>query len=447
MRVVPFFSVLALASCGTSPSVPPEPPPAELEVTEPVEATEGAEATPEPPVSAAVARQPTPPTDEQARLFGEASNAFGLELWAHLRAQRGNAVFSPASVALALDMTFGGARGETAAELARVLHAPSDPQVLHTAAGNVLSTWNDPSRDAYTLAVANRLFGERTYSFEEPFLALTRTTYGAPLEGLDFRGAPDPARVHINGWVAGQTRDRIRDLLPPDSIDGDTRLVLVNAVYFLAQWAAPFERFETRPQPFWVDGGSEQVFVPTMHRVGSMRYGATDTAQVLELPYRQNEVAMTLVVPRARDGVSALEEGLDAARLSEWVAALRPGRRVAAALPKFRIAPASAVALRPHLEALGMRLAFTRDADFTGIAAPPDPTDRLFVSAVFHKAFVEVDERGTEAAAATAVAMARAGAAPEESPMAFRADRPFLFFIRDLRSGTVLFMGRVTDPR
>ena len=444
-------AVLAFVSCGSPPGepttidpTPEEPTPAEPTPEEP---------TPEEPApsdpQAMPPSTPTPPNAEQAQLFAQSTNAFGLDLWARLREQPGNQIVSPASIAVALDMTFAGARSETAAEMARVLHAPSDTAALHTAAGNVLSTWNDPSRDAYTLAVANRLFGERTYRFEEPFLQITRDTYRAPLEPVDFAGAPDPSRVHINQWVAAQTRDRIQDLIPPRAIDDQTRLVLVNAVYFLARWAAEFERAMTHPQPFFANGADAGAQVPTMHRTGSMRYGEAEGVQVLELPYLRNELAMTIVLPRARNGLSALETGLDAARLQSWVASLADGHRVAVSLPKFRIAPASSLELAPVLRAMGMPLAFTRGrADFTGIANPPSPDDRLYITHVFHKAFVEVDERGTEAAAATAVVMARAGgAAPSAPPVAFTADHPFLFLIRDLRSGAILFMGRLVDPQ
>lgn len=429
-RLLLLLCALAIAGCGASAPSPTNPEPTS------------------PSISTAVPTEPTLPTEDQARLFAQSSNALGLDLWSRMRAQRGNQIFSPASIAVALDMTYGGARGETAAEMARVLRAPSDAAALHQAAGNVLSTWNDPSRDAYTLAVANRLFGEQTYTFEQSFLDLTAATYRAPLEPVDFRGAADPSRLRINGWVAEQTRDRIQDLIPPGAIDADTRLVLVNAVYFLARWATEFSANATQPRAFYVDGGDTSASVPTMNRTGSMRYGEADGVQIVELPYRNHEIAMTIVLPRDRNGLAAIEEGLDPARIDGWVGALQDGRRVALALPKFRIAPSTPIRLSDMLQAMGMRLAFSRQADFTGMANPPSAADRLFISQVFHKAFVEVDEQGTEAAAATAVVMARVGsAAPSEPPIAFTADHPFLFFIRDLRSGTILFMGRLTDPR
>lgn len=428
------LSCAAMLACGTqsndtSQPATPDEPVVEAQPTEPV-----------------MAASITPPTPAQASLFAEAANAFAFDLWARVRETPGNQIVSPASIAVALDMTLGGARGETAAQMQRVLHV-SDAAALHEAAGSVLSTWNDPARDDYTLAVANRLFGERSFTFEPGFVALTRDRYRAPLEPLDFAGAPDPARVHINGWVAEQTRDRIRELIPAGALDTDTRLVLTNAVYFLARWAAPFERRLTRDAEFFADG-SRSVRVPTMTRTGHMQYAEAEGVQILELPYRGSEIAMTIVLPREREGLRAVEAELDAARLARWLAPLDASRRVQLALPKFRIAPEPSMRLGELLRELGMPLAFTRGAaDFTGIANPPSPDDRLYVSEVFHKAFVQVDEEGTEAAAATAVVMARAGAAPpSDTPVPFVADHPFLFFIRDLRSGAILFMGRVTDP-
>ncbi len=422
------------AACGTRNTDTAHPP-----ITE----AQPAPTPPEPDVPQAI----TPPTDAQASLFAEATNAFALDLWARVRETPGNQVVSPASIAIALDMTYGGARGDTAAEMARVLHAPDDAAALHEAAGNVLSTWNDPARESYTLAVANRLFGERAFTFESSFVALTRDRYRAPVEPLDFAGAPEPARVHINDWVAAQTRDRIRDLIPAGAIVADTRLVLTNAVYFLARWILPFERAFTRDAEFFANG-TERVEVPTMHLVGHVRYAETESAQVLELAYRGNEIAMTIVLPREQGGLAALEAQLDAAHLASFTSSLDASHRVAVSLPKFRVAPEPSMRLREPLRALGMPLAFARgSADFSGIANPPRPDDRLYIAEVFHKAFVQVDEEGTEAAAATAVVMARAGAAPpRDTPIPFTADHPFLFFIRDVRSGAILFMGRVVDP-
>jgi serpin B len=303
---------------------------------------------------------------------------------------------------------------------------------------------NDPKRTAYTLRVANRLFPERSYALQKPFLD-RMTSIGAPAEALDFQHAPGPARQRINTWVAQQTNDRIRDLLPPPAINAETRLVLVNALYLLADWLSPFTREATRPVPFFGPGGERPV--PTMHQVATFKFAAADGVKVLEMNYVGGDLAMTLVLPDAREGLPALEQSLDARRLEGWTAALTP-QKVVVALPKFTIDPPSSLALADVLKGLGMRLAFDRDrADFTGIAAPPNPADRLVISNVFHKAFVKVDEKGTEAAAATAAVMQRAGAMPDpQRPQEFRADHPFLFLIRDLETGAILFLGRVTDP-
>jgi serpin B len=380
-----------------------------------------------------------PLTDEQARAVGRSVNGLAADLFARLASAPGNVAFSPASIEAALAMTAAGARGDTQAEMLRVLHA-DDPGL--DAIGQALRGWDDPAREAYTLRVANRLFAEDAYTFEEPYLARVRAAFGAPVERLDFIGAAEPSRERINGWVAEHTRDRIRDLLPSGSIDDLTRMVLVNAVYLDARWETSFERNATRPEAFRVDGRTP-VQVETMHATRELAYGQLDGATVIELPYRGGELAMRFVLPA--EG-SAPEAWATEAHLSDATALTT--RRVALSLPKFRLEPPT-VPLADHLAAVGMPLAFDPDrADFTGMANPPSPADRLYVSGVFHKAFVRVDEDGTEAAAATAVVMATRGMAMREpDPLEVRFDRPFLFVLRDVRTGAVLFLGRVSDPR
>jgi serpin B len=377
--------------------------------------------------------------------FAAAANAFGLELYAHLRAgQQGNLVLSPASIEIALAMTRAGARGLTAAELDRVLRL-EDAASAHAAAASLLRAWNDPARTGCELRVVNRLFGERSYTFEPPFLALAAGDYDAPLASLDFRGDADGSRRLINGWIATQTNDRIQDLLPPRSVQPDTRLVLANAVYFLGRWAHRFEPRATRPEPFWAEGGRE-VRAHLMRQTEHFRYAALSGLKVLEMPYAGDELAMTVILPDARDGLAELERRLSVAELDRWLGALSD-TRVAVTLPRFRIAPAESVQLARLLGAMGMPTAFTAQADFSAMASPPDPDDHLFLGDAYHKAFVEVDEAGTEAAAATAVMMAPSGPPrPAPAPPEFRADHPFLFLIRDLRSGTILFLGRLADP-
>jgi serpin B len=342
-------------------------------------------------------------------------------------------------------MTFGGAKGDTAAEMKKALRLEGSTEQVTTAAGQLVQAWN-AGTGSTVLRAANRLFGEKTFVFEKPYLDMTEKAFGAPLEALDFAKAAEPARQRINGWVAQQTQDRIKDLIPPRALDDQTRLALVNAMYFKAAWAEPFQEAATQPAPFFVAKASSKS-VPTMKRQGSYRFAAKDGAKVLELPYKDGDVSMVLVLPDAVDGLEALERKLTGASLDTWVGSLS-SERVVVSLPKFEIDPQGSLALAGALKGLGMKLAFERgQADFTGIANPKSPADRLYISQVFHKAFVKVDEKGTEAAAATAVVMARAGAAmPTEPPKEFKADHPFLFFLRDARSGMILFMGRVADP-
>lgn len=380
------------------------------------------------------------PDSEPAQSMGRAINDFGFDLWR--RADAGNQALSPASIAIALDMTLAGARGETAAQMARVLHVQQGLTVHHAVAGGMLERWQSAGE---SLQVANRLFVEQGYRLRQPYLDLVQQHYGAPVEPLDFAQAPVRARERINTWVADQTRQRIRELIPPDGIQRDTRLVLTNAIWLLARWHKPFEPAATRPAEFFTSGGKAQQ-VPTMHARGRYQVGALAEVQLLQLPYQEADLAMLFVLPRARDGLAAVEAELDAERLAAWVGALAPAEAVLA-LPRFRIAPTRSFALSTALRDLGMTAAFGAEADFTGMAEPPSPADRLRISEVFHRAFVAVDEAGTEAAAATAVVMTRAGSAmPQGEPFVFRADHPFLFLLRDTRTGAVLFIGRVTDP-
>jgi serpin B len=386
--------------------------------------------------------------------FAASVNAFGLDLYARLCAgQQGNLVVSPASVAVALAMTRAGARGATAAEMDRVLRIDSlgsagsagDVAAVHEAVAALLRAWNDPARTSYELRVVSRLFGALGHAFEPPFLALTGERYGAPLESLDFRGDADGSRRHINDWVAARTGDRIQDLLPARSIQPDTRLVLANAAYFLGRWARRFEPAATRPDVFWAEGRRE-IRAPLMRQTERFRYAAGPGWKLLEMPYVGAELAMAVILPDARDGLAELERGLSVAELERWLATISD-TRVAVVLPRFRVAPGESARLDRLLAAMGMPTAFTAQADFGAMADPPDPDDRLAIGAVYHKAFVQVDEAGTEAAAATAVAMAPGGAPrPAPAPPEFRADHPFLFLIRDLRSGIILFLGRLVDP-
>ena len=405
-------------------------------------------ATPGPAIGAPVAA-PTPAPSavsaEAASSLAAATNLFAMDLWQRTRLQEGNLAASPASITMALAMTYGGAGGETATEMANVLHFGMPAEEAHAAASSQLAAWNDPARETYELRVANRLFGERTYDFHAAYITMTGERYGAPLEALDFIGSAEAGRVHINGWVAGQTHDRIQNLIPSGALDTTTRLVLTNAIYFKGKWLIEFDEEQTQPAVFFGMTG-QSANVPTMHMQKELRYAATEAVQILEMPYVGNELAMTIVLPTARDGITAVEESLTAAQYDQWIGALTE-REVIVSLPRFKIDPAEPIALKPTLVDMGMPLAFDRNrADFSVMGGASDGSNGLYIDEVFHKAFVEVNEEGTEAAAATAVVMMERGMAQAEPPPAFRADHPFLFFIRDLRTGTILFMGRVAQP-
>jgi serpin B len=377
-----------------------------------------------------------PPTSTQLAAFAEPTNAFAFDLWSRLP-RDGNQIVSPASIEIALAMTYGGAGGETAAEMSRALHLSGDSDATHEAFSRVLATWNDPNREDYELAVANRIYLERTFPLRESFVALTRDSYRAPLEKVDFVNEPDPSRVLINQWVAGQTHDRIRDLIPSGGVTGDTRLVLVNAIYFLGKWATEFDANATQNAPFHSPGHDVQARM--MHQTANFAYGEVDGVQLLQMPYRGGEMAMLVALPRDAAGLNAMQGSLDASRLNTWVASLHE-EEVEVSFPRARIAPADPLALSDQLQAMGMRQAFTDQADFSGMQ---EGVQTLYVSQVFHKAFVEIDEEGTEAAAATAVVINEESARLTQS---FNADHPFLFFLRDTRSGAILFMGRLVDP-
>jgi serpin B len=263
---------------------------------------------------------------------------------------------------------------------------------------------------------------------------------------VDFDAGVEATRQSINAWVARQTEDRIQGLLPAGSLKPKrTKLVLVNAVYFKASWATPFSEESTRPEPFFVTR-TESKPVPLMHRTGDYRFVQTDGVKVLEIPYEGQELAMVFVLPEEAGGLEEVERNLTSAQLSEWIGAL--GReRVNVVLPRFEVRPEASIELGEALVAMGMARAFSPDqADFTGMANPPRSEERLHISKVFHQAFVKLDEKGTEAAAATAVVMMTRSAMRPRELKDFRADHPFLFFLRDTASGMILFMGRVADP-
>jgi serpin B len=320
-----------------------------------------------------------------------------------------------------------------------VLHLSLPPDELHPAFGTINSRLLETEDDAgYQLNVANRLWGQQGYGFVPGYLALTRDAYGAELQTVDFARATEDARSRINTWVEEQTRGKIPNLIPPGVLDSLTRLVLTNAIHFKGDWAATFPEQATEDAPFF-PSGEDEVIVPLMHRRGSYRYAEGDGLKILELPYGTGDLAMVVLLPDAKDGLGALEARLGAEQLGRWLAGLRR-QEVAVALPRFSLS--SQFTLNQALSTLGMTLPFQQgQADFSGM----DGSRELYITAAIHKAFVDVNEEGTEAAAATGIVVGVRSALPSE-PKVFRADHPFLFLIRDTRTGSILFLGRLTQP-
>ena len=375
------------------------------------------------------------------------NTAFAGDLYGFLKAREGNLFLSPYSIAVALAMAREGAAGRTRAQMDAVLHLPQSgaTEAFGALADELeppLIYGGDPSTQqqvpAYELATANALWGQEDLIFAVDFLRRLETAFGAGLSRVDFRDT-EQARAIINAWVERETHEKIRNIVPSGLPTSDTRLVLVNAIYFKAAWLEPFNEHSTADMPFIV-AADQTVTAATMQRTGEYRYGEVDDLQILELPYRGRDTSLIVVLPRATDGLPDVESRLDAAQFSRWSKSLQT-RRVAVSLPKFTFT--SSVRLEEALQAMGMRDAFNKGiADFSGMTTE----ERLFISAVLHKAFVAVDEAGTEAAAATAVMMMTTSVPPPVEPVTFRADHPFLFFIQHRPTGTVLFLGRVVDP-
>jgi len=370
-------------------------------------------------------------------LAGQMNNSFAIDLYSHLVGKEGNLFFSPTSIQTALEMTWAGAHGKTADEMAKALHL--DAGVGGEKLGALLQSLNaDGKQGGYELAVANALWGAKAYPFQPAFLARVERDFGGHLSDVDFVGDPEGARKTINDWVAGQTHDKIRDLLPARSVDAYTRLVLTNAIYFKAKWDLPFRKEATQDGDFTLVDG-KKVKAPLMHQTKHFRYAEDDSVQVLELPYGHGDLAMQVFLPKSPDGLAAFEKGMTAQRLAALIGQLK-SENVNVTLPRFNVH--RSYELGPVLQEMGMKLAFDGDqADFSGMTT----AERVAISKVIHKTFVNVDEDGTEAAAATAVIMMAGSAFRPIPPKVFTADHPFVFAIVHQKSGAMLFMGRLAE--
>jgi serpin B len=371
------------------------------------------------------------------------NQAFAIDAYRKLTAEKGNLVFSPASISIALAMTYAGAVGTTASEMAAAMHFDLPAAQLHPAFNAVdlaLSQRGEGKMGAdggpMRLHVVNAAWAERTYTFKSDYLDVLGVNYGAGVNLLDFIGAPDPARVTINDWVAEKTENRIKDLLPAGSVDSLTRLVLTNAVYFNAAWKTPFKPDDTFDGSFsTLDGGTVKTKLMSVTLAQTAAVQGAGYAAVA-LPYQDDLLSMLFVVPDAGT-FATFESSLDVAKLNSIVASLAV-QQVVLGLPRFRVE--TEAELVPMLQSLGMQAAFSPGmADFSGM----DGTRELYIGDVLHKAFIDVAEKGTEAAAATAVPMQTVSM---PTGLRITANRPFLYFLRDQPTGAILFMGRVLDP-
>ncbi|MBU0496525.1 MAG: serpin family protein [Candidatus Thermoplasmatota archaeon] len=373
--------------------------------------------------------------------FQDAVNSFGFTLFQEIFSRNtGNQFVSPYSIFTALAMTYEGARGDTADEMATVLNIEQDNTSFHTYVQNLYNEFNAESSE-YNLSTANALWVRKNLQLLDSYLSVIRDYYGGDATEVDFTQAVMAAAI-INRWVENQTNKLIKNLVPADAISPSTGLILTNAIYFKGIWKTQFESANTTDRPFTTQEGSEHN-VPAMQFVDThdwFNYGETDEVQILELPYTGDSISMVAVLPKETYQLSTIIDSLDTNILSEWLSTLSP-EKLDIYLPKFKVE--SSYSLAELLAHLGMQIPFTPSADFSGITGAPD----LFISNVLHKAYIDVNEEGTEAAAATAVIMeltAHPGEEPER--IIFDCDHPFLYMILHKETGTILFMGTINDP-
>lgn len=370
----------------------------------------------------------------------QGNRRFTLDLYREVaREERGNIFLSPVSVALALGPLTAGARGETRAAIGRALSYPQSGEALHPALGSLQRGLERAGPDA-TISIANALWLDRSFTPLPPFLETARSHYDAAVETLDFGGDPERSAARINGWANQETRGRIPHVIAPTSLGPATKLIVTNAVYFLADWANPFPPY-SHPAPFTLSNRS-RVAVQTMAQTARFRHLDGDGFAALDLPYRDERLVMTVLLPDSADGLPALERSLTPARLDRTLAALDRAEPVFVDVTLPRFTSSASYSLNGPLGRLGMRLAFTPRADFGGISAAP-----LAISGVSQFTFLRVDEEGTEAAAVTVDAVVITGSRLRRRPAVFHADHPFVLMLRDRESGAILFFGRIVRPQ
>jgi serpin B len=369
-----------------------------------------------------------------------ANNQFALDLYSELRkSEEGkNVFFSPYSISTALAMTYEAARGKTAEEMQSVFHFPADGQLRKSAFAAIHNQLNKPD-SKFKLSIANALWSQKDFRFLSEYMTTVQQYYAAKATNVDFIGATEESRKIINKWVEDKTNDKIKELLREGILTRSTRLVLTNAIYFKGTWSKPFDKSQTKDGDFRVSA-TNTIKVPMMHpadKNATFNYAATSELQILEMPYEGGRLSMLVLLPTGTD-LSLLEESLSLAKINDWRSKLKE-QRVNVFMPKFTFD--TKYGMHETLAKMGMPTAFDKQrADFSGMTGRPG----LYISAVIHQAFVDVNEEGTEAAAATAVVMS-GKSVPPPVPI-FRADHPFIFVIQDKENGNILFIGRVVNP-
>ncbi len=364
-------------------------------------------------------------------------NSFAFDLYGELTKEEGNIFFSPYSISSALAMTYAGARGNTEKQMQEALYFDLG-QDIHPYFSELQSSLDTSEEDkGYELYIANALWGQKDYPFLDEFIDLNEMIYGAGLNLVDFRDeeAREEARLAINNWTEEKTNQKIQELIKEGVLDDLTRLVLTNAIYFKGNWASQFEVENTTDKPFYVSSDVTKD-VPTMYQKSIFKYTEDSDAQLIDLPYVEEDLSMLIILPKERFGLKDIEDKITVENVNNWLLTTYE-QEVEVYLPKFKVE--ASFKLNENLQSLGMVDAFDMSADFSGI----DGGKSLYISDVIHKAFIDVNEEGTEAAAATAVIIGLESIM--EIPI-FQADHPFIYLIRDNNSGSILFMGRLVDP-
>ncbi|MGH7280004.1 MAG: serpin family protein [Polyangiaceae bacterium] len=440
LRKITALSLLAFcAACGGEPAPPVVPPP--TTARPPIEPSASAQT--DAGATADTSNTPAMTTSPGNVPMQTSIEAFNSDLYSNLKSAKGNIFYSPTSIELALAMTAAGAKGTTLSQMQSTLHLSNDMAATGQSASSLLATWGTPQQKGPTLAIANRLWAQQGYALQPDYLQNTNKWYGADVGQLDFKKSADASRKTINTWVSDKTNKKIPDLLPSGSITASTRLVLTNAVYFKGAWRTTFDKKLTKAEAFKAPAGNVQAqMMHTKLEHGS--YADVGDAEVLAIPYAgdaSHRLSMLVVLPKAGKTTATVEGEIDPNEVSKWASACSEAS-VNLSLPRFKTT--GSFELSAVLKQMGMPAAFGADADFSGIAQKTE--DPLYISAVVHKAFVDVNEEGTEAAAATGVVMRAMAATLPPKTVDFKVDHPFLFFIRDDASGTVLFAGRIEDP-